>query len=126
MQASGKDVVGESLDLLPNSGSDASGCVVSAQSLCSESFAGAVAMGAAGGEFESLQSSEMRAKRRVVRLQRQLLTARAQHAMQVTRESNLAKAAAARAEMDKLLSRDIAASLSAEPMTCLVSPVSQS
>ena len=70
-------------------------------------------MGAA--DFGSLQSSELRAKKRVVRLQRQLLTARAQHAMQVTRDNNLAKAAAARAEMDRLLSRDIATSLANEP-----------
>ena len=66
-------------------------------------------------DVSTLQSSELDAKRRLVRLQRQLLAARVAHSVQVTRDNNLAKAATARAEMDQLLSRDMAAAMSSEP-----------
>ena len=66
-------------------------------------------------EVAALQESELSAKRRVVQLQRQLLTGRTAHAVHQTQESNRAKAARAREEMDRLLSRDIMASMANEP-----------
>ena len=67
------------------------------------------------GDVVALQESELSAKRRVVRLQRQLLTARAAHAVHQIGVVKQANVLAARAEMDRLLSRDITAGMVGEP-----------
>ena len=67
------------------------------------------------GDVAALQESELSAKRRVVRLQRQLLTARAAHAVHQIGVVKQANVLAARAEMDRLLSRDITAGMVGEP-----------
>ena len=67
------------------------------------------------GDVVALQESELYAKRRVVRLQRQLLTARAAHAVHQIGVVKQANVVAARAEMDRLLSRDITAGMVGEP-----------
>ena len=66
-------------------------------------------------DIAALQDSELSAKRRVVRLQRQLLTARTAHAMHQVGVVKQANVLAARAEMDRLLSRDITAGMVGEP-----------
>ena len=66
-------------------------------------------------DVAALQESELSAKRRVVRLQRQLLTARAAHAVHQVGVARQAKVVEARAEMDRLLSRDITAAMVGEP-----------